>query len=52
MELAVQHAKDMEIVDLLLENETVYKELYIKGGDKVFICADKNTHGVSNEIKQ
>ncbi len=53
LELAAQHAKDMKIVDLFLENETVYKELKEKGGDGVFKCAIKNPNaGLSNEIEQ
>lgn len=42
----------MKIVDLFLENETVYKELKEKGGDRVFNCALQNVNaGLRNEIE-
>jgi ankyrin repeat protein len=51
LDLAVQQAKDMEIINLFLENKTVYKELKVKGGDRVFNFKNPNA-GLSNEIEQ
>jgi hypothetical protein len=52
LELAAQQATDMEIVNLLLENKTVYKELKVKGRDRVFNCALQNANaGLSNEFE-
>jgi hypothetical protein len=50
LELAAQQATDMEIVNLLLENKTVYKELKVKSGDRVFNFKNANA-GLSNEFE-
>lgn len=51
LQIAALNAKEIDIINLFLNNKKVYKELKVKGGDKVYDCALlANTNGLTSEI--